>query len=245
MQRCVKAVAIAYLSLLALWLSASASGADWPMFCRDPSHNGVTPETNPPRSWDVGGFDRKTGAWLRDKSRNIKWQAPLGSGTFGDPVVAGGLVWVGTNNFGDGKDPIDASVLACFRESDGQPLFRYVSPRLPQGRVHDWPNSAMACSPLIDGDRMWFATNRAEVVCFDIGPLLKGESHPRELWKLDMMGQLGVRPSGSRMTYCHFCSIASYQDTLFVITGNGEDESRLKIMAPDAPSLLCLRKDTG
>src|SRR5262245_65430930 len=82
MQRCVEAVAIAYLSLLAPWLSASASGADWPMFGRDPSHNGVTPETKPPRSWDVGGFDRKNGAWLSDKYRNIMWHATLGYGTY-------------------------------------------------------------------------------------------------------------------------------------------------------------------
>src|SRR5262245_36738337 len=247
MQRCIEAVAIAYVSLLALWLAASASGDDWPMFGRDASHNAVTSETNSPTAWDVGGFDRKTGAWLRDNARNIKWQVPLGTGTFGDPVVAGGLVWVGTNNgYSPDKDFVDASVLACFRESDGQPLFRYVSQRLPHGRVHDWPTSSMACSPLVEDQRMWFTTNRAEVVCFDIGPLMKGESQPREIWKLDMMGKLGVRPTGSRMTYCHFCSIASYQDLIYVITGNGVNyDGANKIMAPDAPSLLCLRKETG
>src|SRR6184192_1187988 len=163
MQRFVRTVVVVYQTLLAgaILLHACAAGDDWPMFGRDASHNAVSPESNPPTSWNVGEFDRKTGAWLRDKARNIKWQAPLGTGTFGDPVVAGGLVWVGTNNgYSADKDFVDASVLACFRESDGQPLFRYVSPRLPHGRVHDWPFAAMACSPLIDGDRMWLATNR-------------------------------------------------------------------------------------
>jgi hypothetical protein len=94
-----------------------------------------------------------------------------------------------------GKDQAeDASVLACFRESDGKLLYRYVSPRLPHGRVHDWPFSAMACSPLIEGDRMWFTTNRGETVCLDIRPIKHGESQPREVWKVDMMKQFGVKP---------------------------------------------------
>ena len=140
-------------------------------------------------------------------------------------------MWVGINNTGAGNDAVDASVLACFRESDGQPLYRFVSPRLPHGRNHDWPLAAMSCSPLVEGERMWLATNRAEVICFDIGPLVKGEPQP-PLWKVDMMGDLGVRPSGSRMGLCHTCSIASYRDWIYVITGNGIDESNTKITAP-------------
>jgi hypothetical protein len=86
------------------------------MYGRDATHNGVVLKGAPPTDWQVGEFDRKSGAWHREKSRNVKWVANLGRVTFGDPVVAGGLVWVGTNN-GHGQNIEDASVLACFRES--------------------------------------------------------------------------------------------------------------------------------
>ena len=39
-----------------------------------------------PCPWDI-----KTG-------KNVKWVAKLGSQTYGNPVVAGGQVYVGTNN---------------------------------------------------------------------------------------------------------------------------------------------------
>ena len=109
-----------------------------------------------------------------------------GSLTYGDPVVSNGMIWVGTNNgySSEGGDAIDASVLACFRESDGKLLFRYVSPRLSQGRVHDWPYASMACSPLIENDRIWFMTNRADVVCLDIAPLRRDGGEPKPLWNV-------------------------------------------------------------
>ena len=225
---------------------AVRGGGDWPMFGRDATHNAVTPEANSPTSWDVGEFDRKAGVWFREKARNIKWQAELGSQTFGDPVVANGLIWIGTNN--NAHDPmLDASVLTCLRESDGKLLYRYVSPRLPGGRMYDWPYSAMNGSPLIEGDRIWFTTNRCETVCLDIGPLQRGEAQPREVWKLDMMKQLRVFPRAPSMGLAHLCSIASYRDFIYVVTGNGVDrqESGKEINAPDAPSVICLRKESG
>src|SRR6185295_17107743 len=112
--------------------------------------------------WEIGDFERKTNEWKRESSRNIRWSARLGTSTFGDPVVAGGLVWVGTNNWSHEQawqnNRPDASVLACFRESDGKLLYQYVSPRLEGGRRQDWPLSAMNCSPLVEGDWMWFTT---------------------------------------------------------------------------------------
>ena len=52
-------------------------------------------------TWDV-----KTG-------KNIKWVASLGSQSYGNPVVAGGVVLVGTNNeaLRDPKQP--AAIAAC------------------------------------------------------------------------------------------------------------------------------------
>lgn len=227
--------------LLVVAIATSVADAeDWPMFGRDATHNAVSPEKNAPIDWDVGEFDRRTGRWIKDTARNIKWTAQLGSQTNGDPVVAEGFVWIGTNNYwGRSNEPkLDASVLACFRESDGELLYRYVSPRLPRGRIHDWPTSSMACSPLVEGDRVWFATNRAETVCLDIGPLKRGDGEPRIVWKLDMMKRLGVFPTCLFEATGRASSVASYKDRIYVNTNNGVDQSELNLPAPEAPSLL-------
>ena len=161
------------LSILATVLNRQSTFAeDWTMFGRDRTRNSVSPENvEPPTDWDVGKYDEKADRW--NGSRNILWAAKLGTQTFGDPVVANGQVWIGINNFvppDNDNHRDDASVLASFSSVDGKPLYRYVSRRLPQGCDFDWPSSAMACSPLIEGDRMWFVTNRCETVCLDLGP---------------------------------------------------------------------------
>jgi outer membrane protein assembly factor BamB len=75
---------------------------------------------NLPESWDV-----KSG-------KNIKWKAQIGSTSFGNPVVAGGKIFLGTNN-GNPRNPNiqeDKGVLMCFRESDGKFLWQAVTDKL-------------------------------------------------------------------------------------------------------------------
>ena len=55
---------------------------------------------NIPTEWEVGEIDFRTGEWDPKSGKNIKWVARLGSQTYGNPVVAGGKVFVGTNNGG-------------------------------------------------------------------------------------------------------------------------------------------------
>ena len=76
------------LALALLPLAASpAFAADWHMWGGTPQRNMInTVEKNIPDTWDVA-----TG-------KNIKWVAQLGSQSFGNPVVAGGKIFVGTNN---------------------------------------------------------------------------------------------------------------------------------------------------
>jgi outer membrane protein assembly factor BamB len=232
---CVAAVSL-YLAPLALPRVASA---DWPMWGRDGTRNMVSPDKNPPTEWDV-----KSG-------KNIKWRARLGSQSYGNPVVSGGLVFVGTNNEGlrDPKLPGDGSCLLVFRESDGEFLWQHHSPKLKAGRVNDWPFQGVCCSPMVEGDRVWFCTPRCEVVCLDVkglkghtgpGPV-PADRQPKTVWKLDMMADLGVFPHN--MTSCSIG--ARYKGHIYVITGNGVDESHKNIPSPKAPSLVCLEGDTG
>ena len=92
----------------------------------------------------------------RQIKKNVKWVAQLGSQTYGNVVVAGGMVFVGTNNEGvrDPKITGDKGVVMAFRESDGAFLWQMVHDKLAAGRVNDWPYQGVASSPLVEGDRI-------------------------------------------------------------------------------------------
>jgi len=121
-------------------LAASDPGTgDWPMWGGTPDRNMVSNMKGLPAEWDV-----KT-------KKNIKWVADLGSQSYGNPVVAGGMVFVGTNNelVRDPKQPGDRGVLMAFRESDGEFLWQQTHVKLESGRANDWPFQGVASSPLI------------------------------------------------------------------------------------------------
>src|SRR5687768_12870507 len=74
-----------------------ASAADAPQWGGSSARNNVSKELLA-ADWDPGTFDRKTGFWNKEKARNIRWVARLGSQSYGSPVIADGRVFVGTNN---------------------------------------------------------------------------------------------------------------------------------------------------
>ena len=218
---------------------------DWPQWGGSRLRNNTPDGKNIPTTWNI------------ETGRNIKWAAKLGSQTYGNPVVANGKVFVGTNNaHGYLKRypaKIDLGVLLCFEEATGKFLWQYSSPKLPTGRVHDWPLIGMPSTPVVDGERLWAVTNRCEVVCLDADGFRDGENdgpffaeaneNPDEadvVWRFDMMQVLGVSPHNMSQ-----CSMAMADGVLFVCTSNGVDESHLKLPAPDAPSFLAMDRDTG
>ena len=319
-------------------------GGDWPQWGGTRLKNNVPNVTNIPKEWKIGKFDRKTGEWDKSKALNILWYANLGSQTYGNPVVSGGQVFVGTNN-GAGHlkrypSTVDLGCLIAFNEADGEFLWQHSSEKLSTGRVHDWPLQGICCAPLVEGDRLWFVTSRGEVRCLDskgfydgeddgevqneearvldimntgkepeakdkamaamadlkltdeiktklaganeavdgdvkvelvtegkvwkatgsfngidrtltiknIGPRLSffknlGVDDKRDadvIWVFNMMKELGV----SQHNMCS-CSVTSYGDLLFVNTSNGLDESHINLPAPNAPTFICMDKNSG
>jgi outer membrane protein assembly factor BamB len=224
-----------------LTVAGLAAAADWPIGGRDASRNPVTPEAGAPVDWQVKTDEAA--------ARNVRWSARLGTRANGGPVVSGGLVWVGTNN-DDPLDPKvtdDRAVLACFRAADGKFLYQYASPRLADPLdFGDWPHQSQSGSPLIEGDRLWFKNNRAEVICLDIGPLRTGTGPAREVWKVDLIKEYGIRPNAYMIPGPDtHGSPAGYKDFLYVHTNNGTGPDHSRPTSADAPSLVCLRKDTG
>jgi len=216
---------------------------DWPMWGGRPDRNMVSGMKGLPTSWDVA------------TKRNVKWVAALGSQTYGNPVVAGGMVFVGTNNEGlrDPKQPGDRGVLMAFRESDGEFLWQATHEKLPAGRVNDWPYQGVCSSPLVEGDRVYYVSNRSEVLALDIhgfrdgeddGPVTNekftGQFDADVIWKFDMIEELGNHPHNMSNS-----SPVIWGDLLYVSTSNGQDESHVHIPSPNAPSIIALDKTTG
>ncbi|RMG34527.1 MAG: serine/threonine protein kinase [Planctomycetota bacterium] len=217
---------------------------DWPQWFGWSHKNNTPAGSNVPTDFSPDG-------------KHIKWKAALGSQTYGNPVVANGKVYVGTNN-GAGyvkrfPPSVDLGCLLCFDEKTGKFLWQHSNPKLPTGRVHDWPLQGVCAAPYVEGDRLWYVSNRGEVVCLDTegfydgendGPYVTEENENKDeadvVWKFDMMGELGV----SQHNMCS-CSVTCFGDILLVNTSNGVDESHINIPSPNAPSFIGLDRNTG
>lgn len=214
---------------------------DWPMWGGTPQRNMVSAIKNLPSSWDI------------KSKKNIKWKVDLGSTSYGNLVVADGKIFVGTNNENPRNPAIkgDKGVLMCFRESDGKFLWQAVSDKLEQSL--DWPEQGVCSSPVVEGKRLYYVNNRAELVCLDTegfmdgnndGPfkdeVYKGPTDADIIWKLDMMKELGVTQHNMANS-----SPVIFGDLVYLETSNGQDENHEKVASPKAPSFIAVDKNTG
>ncbi len=233
--------------LLVVSLSAALAvplfGADWPMWGGDGDRNMVSSEKGIARTWDVKA---KT---------NIKWVSEVGSQSYGNPVVADGKIFVGTNNefLRDPKQDGDRGVVMVFNEEDGKFLWQMTHPKLAAGRVNDWPEQGVCSSPAVVDGVVYYVSNRAEVLALDVEGFMDGENdgpfkeeeHTSEMdgdviWSLNMYDDLGVFPHNMAAT-----SPLIVGDILFVNTSNGVDESHVNIPSPRSPSFLAINRKTG
>ncbi len=161
--------------LLTVWLGAStaftAAAADWPQWGGAPARNMYCPATGLPDHFlpqRNGEIKLKPGTEEVDAAgiKNLKWVAKLGSQSYGNVTVAGGRVFIGTNN-DPPRDPRfqgDRSILLCFDEKTGQMLWHLVVPKLASGKVNDWENLGILSSPTVEDNRVYLVSNRGEVL---------------------------------------------------------------------------------
>lgn len=236
-------MATSLLGSSAISLASDPGPTHWPMWGGTPDRNMVSNMKGLPTDWDI-----KT-------KKNVKWVAKLGSQSYGNPVVAGGIVFVGTNNelLRDPAQSGDRGVLMAFRESDGEFLWQHTHAKLASGRANDWPFQGVASSPVIEGERLYYVSNRAVVICLDIrgfrdnendGPTvnetLKGMNDADVIWTFDMMDQVGAYPHNLANS-----SPVIWNDRIFVSTSNGQDESHVNVPSPRAPSIIAINKTNG
>lgn len=223
--------------------AAKPKTGDWPQWGGAADKNMVSDATGIPDAWDV-----KTG-------KNIRWQRPLGSQTYGNPVVSSGRIFIGTNNRGEFRPHIrdDKGIVLCLEEKTGKLLWQATHDKLPTGRVNDWPEQGICSSPYVEGDRLYYVSNRCELICADVEGFLDGENdgpytsekyNEREdadfIWVLDMIEELDVFPHNLATS-----SPVADETHIYILTGNGVDEGHLDMPSPDAPDFIAVDKKTG
>jgi outer membrane protein assembly factor BamB len=213
------------------------------LFGGSESRNMSLSESNIPSNWDA------------ESGANILWRAALGSQTYTNPTIVGKNLFIATNNEGlkNPKLTGDRGVLMAFGKADGTFLWQATHEKLPSGLVNDWPLQGICSTPYVEGDKIYYVSNRCEVVCIDAKGFLDGENNGPYtsevnntnidadiIWKYDMMDELDVFPhnlaAGSPLIV---------GDILFTVTGNGVDESHILLPSPAAPSFIALNKNTG
>jgi outer membrane protein assembly factor BamB len=249
--------------------AASSPQGEWNQWGGTAGRNNTPEGRNIPTEWTMGKFNLRTGEWLRQGSKNIKWVGKLGSQTYGNPVVADGKAFVGSNNGGGWIErypaDVDLGCLIAFDVRDGKFLWQHSNEKLPTGRVHDWPEQGVCSAAYVEGKRLWYVTNRGEIFCLDTEGFHDGENdgdvkneeeiakkkadtlnvkydmqkEADVIWSYDMMKELGI----SQHNMCS-CSITGHGDLLFICTSNGVDYEHNYIPAPDAPSFLVMNKNT-
>ena len=240
-------------ALLLFLLPLVPSLADQPQWGTAWTRNPVSPETKLPDTFDPG------------TKKNVKWVADLGSQTHSTPVIAGGRVFIGTNNANprDSKHTGDRGVFMCLDEKDGRLLWQLVVPKLEDDDYLDWPNTGIASEGTVEGDRVYTVTNRGEVVCLDVHGMANGNDGPYQdegkhlalrgqppvppgpldadiIWLLDMKAACGI--------WCHdgaHSSILIHGGHLYLNTGTGVDNTHRVIRRPLAPGLIVVDKSTG
>lgn len=233
------------------------SAADQPQWGQAWSRNMVSDEKNLPDT-----FDPETG-------ENVKWVVPLGTESYSTPIVAGGRVYIGTNNE-QPRDPqhkADSGVLMCFDEKTGKLLWQLVSPKREEDPYLDWPKTGMPAPVTVEGNRVYTVGNRGEVMCLDALGMANGNDGPfldeavnmlphttnaptvippvgpldaDILWLFNLTTQAGIWSHDGAHS-----SILILGDQLYLNSSTGVDNTHKVIRTPDAPSLLVLDKHTG
>lgn len=223
------------ISAAALFLAVCVVRADdWPMLGGHPDRNAVSSEKNLPTVWSWENPKKKT------PRKNIKWVAELGGQTWGNPVVSGGRIFVGTNNENP-RDPAvkgDRGVLMCLSAADGSFLWQAVHEKLhPNDQAKAWdedvPHVGLTSTACVSGNRVYYVSNRAELVC-------RAVEDGRQIWLLDMRKELGAKPCQASP-----CSPLVADNLVFVLTGNSAQGIPRRVENPSAPSFIAVHAETG
>lgn len=241
---------------------------DWPQWGGQNERNFISNQTGLPIKMNPG--KKKKGSEDIDMSttENCLYVAKLGSQAYGSCTIAGGQIFLGTNNENprSPKHIGDRGVVMCFDEKTGNFKWQLACPKLGAGKVSDWEFLGMCSTPTIVGEKGYVITNRCEIMCIDtkgledgnqgfadeatymaapdkdgkITPVAIDSTDADILWIYDMRKELGVFPHNIASNYA-----LVVDGKVYAATSNGVDWSHTNLPAPQAPSFVCLDAETG
>ena len=216
----------------------------------------VSDETGLPDSFSRGLREREGGI-DPESAQNVKWVVKLGSATYGNPTVANGRVYVGTDDMNLAGDVrlkrTRGGLVQCFDEATGKLLWRLAVPvrtKVPPGLLYSHQHLGVCSSPTVEGDRVYVVTCAAEVVCLDADGLADGNDGPFVdegqyvagtdapavkledgdadiIWRCDLIDDLGIRPHDATS-----CSVLIHGSLAYLSTSNGVDPRTRKCWRP-------------
>jgi len=248
---------------LALHGGATPAGAeDWPQWGgNDPGRNMVSTEKNLPDTFNA-----------RSSIENVRWMATLGNYISGNPTIANGHVYVGTDDAALDEDPrfkrTHGGMVQCLDEQTGRVLWRLPIPvrprtRLPQNAHYGEQRMGCCSSPAVSGDRVYVMNGACEIMCLSANGLADGNKGPYKDEATYTAGQgnpavkLGKHDGDIIWIYdlVDQLGICPHDITagsvlidgrfLYVESGNGVNSAHDRCLHPDAPSFICLDAETG
>jgi len=226
-------------------------------------------ETGLPETFSRGVREREGGI-DSESAQNVKWVVKLGSATYGNPTIADGRVYVGTDDMNLAGDErlkrTRGGLVQCFDEVTGKLLWRLAVPqrtKLPPGLLYTHQHLGVCSSPTVEGDRVYVVTCAAEVLCLDVNGMADGNDGPFVdeaqyiagsgaspvrlaetdadiLWRCDLIDDLGIRPHDTTS-----CSVLLHGPLAYLSTSNGVNPAHDRVLAPEAPAFIALDKMTG
>jgi len=253
----------------ALLLSSVAFAGDWPDWGGGPNRNMASDEKNIPLSFGPGKPKGDSRQIDMSTTRNVKWTLVLGSQTYGNPVIAGGKVIVGTNDgmlHDDRFKRTRGGLVICCDAKTGKILWQLVIPRFRTNDRkfnYDDMNLGICNSAAIEGDRAYMVSSRGDVLCLDMNGQANGndgrfqdegkymvdvgkppakinKSDADIIWRYNMITELPMNPQDASS-----CAVLVDGDFVYAGTSNGVDRGHVKCKYPDAPSVIVLDKKTG
>ncbi len=261
------------LTLSLFLAAASAQAADWPAWGGpDLGRNMVSPETGLPDTFKPGDKSTDGSGILPATTENVRWVVKLGNLICGNPTVADGRIFVGSDDATLQGDPrlkrSKGGMVWCLDEKTGHTLWRLPVPvrpkdRLPKDAHYGQQNLGTCSSPTIAGNRAYVVTNACEILCLDVdgqangndgpfqdeGSYMAGDKNPAvalEKTDGDIIWKFDlVDQLGICPHDVAACSVLIDGDILYCTSANGVNHDHTFCLRPDAPSFIALDAKTG
>ncbi|MBN1844220.1 MAG: PQQ-binding-like beta-propeller repeat protein [Sedimentisphaerales bacterium] len=254
------------------WLAALGSADDWPQWGGSNDRNMVSDQTDLPARFAPGRKRSSGGSGIDPATtENVRWTRRIGTFVYGNPSVAGGRVFVGTDLKTLAADQRfryrKGGLVKCLDEQTGRLLWQLPIPErthLPKGAHYGYQHLGVLSSPTVDGERVYVISPADEVLCLDVNGLkdgndgafraeaqyLPGDGNPPVKLNPEIDGDILWRfDLIDELDVCPHdaasCSVLVCGDFVYTSTSNGMDEAHQKLIRPDAPSFIALNKYTG